>query len=117
MEYNLTQITFLAATVWAIVETVKPLWDKEKLHKSALISLLVGLVVSALVNVFAGLDVFTQLGIPLNVNFPAVGRWVGVVLTGMLMSRGATWIQAVYRILPAISKGIPEIIALSKLNK
>ena len=112
---DLTLIIYLSATVWALVETLKPFWQKEKLHKSDLASLVAGLIISAIVNVFAGLDIFAQLGIPF-VNFPEVGRWVAVVLTGVLMSRGAGWIAAAYKIFPAITKGIPEMIALAKLN-
>ena len=84
---QLTQILILAALVEAIVQTLKPIWEPdERKNPVFYINLAVGFLAAGGVNWLADLDLFASLGVPL-VKAP----WVGVILTGILLSRGANF--------------------------
>lgn len=77
------QILILAFLIEAVVQTLKPIWEPQARTVTYFVNQLVGLVMAVIVNVLAGLDIFTLLGVPLTIPV------VGVILTGILMSRGA----------------------------
>ncbi|MEW5828341.1 MAG: hypothetical protein AB1846_05570 [Chloroflexota bacterium] len=88
MNLNLTQLTLVAFLVESLIQTFKPLYDKEKgWNKNSLLALAVGIVVS----VATGFDLFELLGI--EVQFP----YVGSVLTGILASRGSNFLHDIFK--------------------
>ncbi len=88
MNLNLTQLTLVAFLVESLIQTFKPLYDKEKgWNKSTLLALGVGILVS----VATGFDLFELLGI--EVQFP----YVGSVLTGILASRGSNFLHDILK--------------------
>jgi len=74
------QVVVAAFLVEAIVTNVKPIYDKEKGWN---IDMIASILLGILVCVGAGVDLFSLIGIPFQIPF------VGAVLTGLLISRGA----------------------------
>lgn len=72
-------VIILAFLVEAIYTNLRMIWDSNKFDWNRLGALLVAVIVS----VFAGVDVFPAVGINMIVPY------VGSVLTGILISRGA----------------------------
>lgn len=72
-------VIILAFLVEAIYTNLRMIWDSNKFNWNQLGALLVAVIVS----VFAGVDVFPAVGINMIVPY------VGSVLTGILISRGA----------------------------
>ncbi|HMM31941.1 MAG TPA: hypothetical protein PKB13_09220 [Clostridia bacterium] len=74
----------------AVVETLKLIWDeqKRKLSWSALCSLAVGIAValSAHVSVFELLDIVH-----------AAPQWIGCLITGILISRGSSFLHDLWK--------------------
>lgn len=104
MNENLVLIVAVAALfVEALVETVKPLWDSEK--RKELPDRGAALGVGMLVAVFGGFDVFEAAGIPLTYLAP-LGAWPGLILSGILYSRGAGFIHSIIK----AAQGIPDLI-------
>ena len=104
MQENLVLIVAVAALfVEALVETIKPLWDPEK--RKELPDRGAALGVGMLVSVLGGFDVFEAVGIPLTY-FAPLGAWPGLVLTGILFSRGAGFIHSIIK----AAQGIPDLI-------
>ncbi len=88
MNLNLTQLALVAFLVESLIQTFKPLYDKEKgWNKSTLLALAVGIVVS----VATGFDLFKLLDI--KVQFP----YVGSILTGILTSRGSNFLHDILK--------------------
>lgn len=77
---NFEQILLIATFVEALIQTVKPIYDKEKGWN---IDIIVALVLGVAVCLVTGIDLFTVVGLD-----PVV-PYVGSVLTGILISRGA----------------------------
>lgn len=67
----------------AIVETLKMVWQQGKLSSDRIIAL----VVSILITLASGMDIFSMAGIPLQVPY------VGMILTAILASRGANFMH------------------------
>lgn len=80
---SLLQLTVLAFLCEAIWETTKMIWENGKFSADRVGSLAFGLIVSLL----SGADLFDLLGIPLYLPY------VGMALTGILISRGANFIH------------------------
>lgn len=76
---GLQTVIILAFLVEAIYTNLRMIWDSEKFDWNRLGAL----IVSVIVSVFAGVDVFPAIGI--NMIIP----YIGSVLTGILISRGA----------------------------
>lgn len=74
---------FLAEAVW---ETLKMIWQPGHLVADRVGALVIGILIA----VVFGLDLFTLLGF--TVQWPALAV-VGVVLTGILLSRGSNFIH------------------------
>jgi hypothetical protein len=83
---QLTQVVILAVLVESLVQTVKPIWEPKERTVIYFVNLGVGILAAAGINYLADLDLFAALGVPLV-------RWpiVGVILTGILLSRGANF--------------------------
>lgn len=77
---RLVVLAFLVEAVW---ETLKMVYDKNKISISAIGALVVGIVVSLTVN----FDVLMVL------KFDPVIPYVGVVLSGVLISRGGNFVH------------------------
>ena len=82
---GLTQVIILAVMVEAIWENIKRAYT-DSLQPSVIGSL----VVSVLVCVLAGVDVFEIIGLPLRVAF------VGSILTGIIAARGANFVNDLF---------------------
>jgi hypothetical protein len=82
---GLTQVVILAVMVEAIWENIKRAYT-DSLQPSVIGSL----VVSILVCVLAGVDVFEIIGLPLRVAF------VGSILTGIIAARGANFVNDLF---------------------
>lgn len=77
------KLIILAILVEAVWETLKLTYDKDKLNRSTIGALVVGLVIALSVN----FDILEMLG------FKAVVPYIGVVLTGILISRGGNYVH------------------------
>lgn len=82
---GLSQVVILAVMVEAIWENIKRAYT-DSLQPSVIGSL----VVSILVCVLAGVDVFEIIGLPLRVAF------VGSILTGIIAARGANFVNDLF---------------------
>jgi hypothetical protein len=80
------QLIIMAVLLESLVETVKPLWKPAEISVTFYVTLGASMLVATGINYLAGLDVFSAAGIPL-VKAP----WVGVIATGVLLSRGANF--------------------------
>jgi uncharacterized protein YacL len=79
---------FLAEAIW---ETLKMIWEPGKhLNPDRVGALVIGILIA----VVFGLDLFTLLGF--TVQWPALAL-VGVVLTGILLSRGSNFIHDLFK--------------------
>jgi len=81
------KILIIAITIEAIWENCKIIWQKGKFSGEKIGVLITGILVS----VCTGIDFFSLIGIPIVV--PYVGSYVGQILTGTLVSRGANYIH------------------------
>ena len=79
-------LVILGFTVEAVVETLKLLLVKGKISLATILSLLVGIVISLTVN----FDILIILG------FNPVIPYVGVILAGILISRGGNFIHILF---------------------
>jgi cytosine/uracil/thiamine/allantoin permease len=85
---DLTQLAIVAFLVESLLQTVKPLYDREKgWNKSALFALVVGVVICLLTST----DLFTKVGLTISVPY------VGSVLTGVLASRGSNFLHDIFK--------------------
>ena len=80
------QLVIVAILVEAIWENCKMIWQKGKFS----ISMVGSLVVSILVCVLTKADIFPMVG--LNITVPIVGS----ILTGMVVSRGANFVNDLF---------------------
>ena len=82
---GLTQVIMLAVMVEAIWENIKRAYT-DSLQPSVVGSL----VISILVCVLTGVDVFELIGLPIRVAF------VGSILTGVIAARGANFVNDLF---------------------
>lgn len=80
------QLVIVAILVEAIWENCKMIWQKGKFS----ISMLGALIVSILVCVLTKADIFPIVGLAISVPF------VGSVLTGIVVSRGANFVSELF---------------------
>jgi hypothetical protein len=71
----------------AVWETLKMVWQEGKLSIDRVGALVVGLLIA----VAGGLDLPAQMGVPLAIPY------VGMILTGILISRGANFVHELLR--------------------
>lgn len=79
---NLLIILMVATLVEAIWENLKMIWQSGKLN----VDMIGSLVISILVAIFTKIDIFSALGISINI-------YVGSILTGIIISRGANFVH------------------------
>lgn len=79
----LAQLVIAALLVESVWETLKMIWQNGKFSINTFGALLVGVLVS----VFAGLDLFTLVGIDMKAAI------LGQILTGIILSRGSNFIH------------------------
>ena len=76
---ELITLVIVAAIVEAVWQNLKPIWKTGELDINKLGTLFLGIFVA----VYAGVDIFEIIGLPLALPF------AGAVLTGVLVSRGS----------------------------
>lgn len=84
---ELIKLIVLAAIGEAVWETFKMVWQEGKLTFDRVGALFVGLVLA----LGTGLDLFTLIGIPIIIPY------IGMVLTGVLISRGANFVHDLFK--------------------
>ena len=93
MEY--TQLIIIAILVEAIWENLKMIWDGKKFSINKIGSLVLAIVICAL----TGVDIFPVIGLPITIPF------VGSCLTGIVVSRGANFVNDLFTKLTEVKKG------------
>jgi len=89
---DFTHLALVALLVEALIQTLKPVYDKEKgFNRDALFSLFVGIAICLL----TGVDFFAELGLPINIPL------VGSTLTGVIASRGSNVVHDVFKFVQA----------------
>ncbi|OQY28859.1 MAG: hypothetical protein B6I38_08810 [Anaerolineaceae bacterium 4572_5.1] len=90
------QLALVAFLIESLVQTFKPLHDKEKgWNRDAVIALIVGVVVCVATKV----DLFAAVGLPIK----AV-PFLGAVLTGILASRGSNFVHDIFKFIESKSE-------------
>jgi hypothetical protein len=85
---NFSQLALIAFLVEALIQTIKPIYDKETGYsRSRILSILVGIIVCVVTNV----DLFKILG--LTSEIPIIGS----VLTGIIVSRGSNFVHDIFK--------------------
>lgn len=85
----IAQLVIIAFLVEAVWETLKMTWQEGKLSKDRVGALVVGLVIAFTMNV----DLFIAIGLSPVLNY------VGVISTGILISRGGNYIHDLMQLL------------------
>lgn len=82
---DINQLLLVAFLVESLIQTIKPLYDRSKgWNKDAFIALIAGVGICYLLNV----DLFKMAELTL-VGDAVINHYVGVVLTGIIASRGS----------------------------
>jgi len=84
MEYS--QLIIIAILVEAIWENLRMIWDEGKFSVNKIGSL----VLAMLICVLTSIDIFPIIGIPIIVPY------VGSILTGIIISRGANFVNDLF---------------------
>lgn len=84
MEFS--QLIIIAILVEAIWENVRMIWDQGKFSINKLGSLILAMIVCVLTSV----DIFPIIGIPIAVPY------IGSILTGIVVSRGANFVNDLF---------------------
>ena len=82
------KLLVIAATVEALWETLKMFWDGSKVDLNRIGSAILGILLCILANV----DFFALVGVELSIPI------VGIVLSGLLVSRGANFVHDLLKI-------------------
>ena len=91
---NLAQLAVVAFFVEALIQTLKPVYDKSKgFNIDPTLSLVAGISLCLLTNT----DIFNTVGFPIPVPF------VGNILTGVLASRGSNVAHDVFKFVQGTS--------------
>lgn len=91
---ELAKILILSIIGEAIWETLKMFWQEGKISKDRIGALVVCIIVVWSTD----LDIMTTLGIPVKVKI------IGIVLTGILISRGSNFVHDLFSSVNNISK-------------
>jgi hypothetical protein len=85
---NFSQLALVAFLVEALIQTIKPIYDKEKgFSRSRLLSIGTGIVVC----LATGVDLFKGLGFEMSIPI------LGPVLTGIIASRGSNFVHDIFK--------------------
>lgn len=83
---NFNQLLLAAFLVESLIQTIKPIYDKEKgWNRDAIIALLVSILICVLIKI----DLFATVGLPIEIGNTSIGTYIGAVLTGVIASRGS----------------------------
>jgi len=91
-DLNIMQLLLLAALAESVWETLKMIWEKEKINVDRLGSILITIVIA----LGTGIDFFKMVGLPLLIPF------AGSILTGIIASRGANVLHDLFKIAEAV---------------
>lgn len=80
---NIMSIIIIALIGEALWETLKMTWQQGKVSIDRVGALIIGLVLA----LGTGLDLMAMIGVPMKVPY------VGMILTGLLISRGANFVH------------------------
>ena len=94
---DLMGLVIVAMVGEAVWESFKMVWQQGKLNKDRLGALIVGLVISF----STGLDLLTLVGVP-TTKIP----FLGVFLTGVLISRGSNFMHDILSSMDNVHKNI-----------
>lgn len=84
---DFAQLILVAILVEAIWENIKMIYDKQKLNINMIGSLVLGIVICLL----AQIDIFPIVGLNMTVPF------VGSIFTGIIVSRGANFVNDLFK--------------------
>ena len=84
---DFAQLVLVAILVEAIWENIKMIYDKQKLNINMIGSLVLGILVCLL----AQIDIFPIVGLNMAVPF------VGSIFTGIIVSRGANFVNDLFK--------------------
>jgi len=85
---DFTHLALVAFLVEALLQTIKPIYDKETgWNMDKIISIVVGIVVCLVTNV----DLFAELGFVVSVPY------LGSILTGVIASRGSNFVHDIFK--------------------
>jgi hypothetical protein len=85
----LFKIVVAATIVEAIVETLKMIWDRNKISISKILAIIVGIIIAIVCEV----DILSAVGLPVILPI------LGYILTGILISRGANFVSDFVRVI------------------
>ncbi len=88
-----TQLTVAAFLIETLLQTIKPIYDKEKKWQ---IDQIMAIIIGILVCVGADIDVFKLIDLPMKVPY------LGAALTGIIASRGSNVAHDVVRYLQGL---------------
>ena len=83
---NIAQLTMVALLVEAIWENLKMIWQNGKFSVDRIGALVLGITIC----LFAKIDIFSMLNIPLSI------AYLGSIFTGIICSRGANFVHDLY---------------------
>lgn len=83
---NFAQLILVAILVEAIWENCKMIWKNKKVN----INMIGSLILSILICILAKVDIFVVIGIELTVPV------IGAILTGVIVSRGANFVNDLF---------------------
>lgn len=85
---DFAHLALVAFLVEALIQTLKPIYDKEKgWNRDKVVSIIVGILVCVVTNV----DLFAELGFVVSVPY------LGSVLTGVIASRGSNFVHDIFK--------------------
>lgn len=89
---NYMQLLLLAALAESVWETLKMVWEKDKINIDRLGSILITIMIA----LGTGIDFFKMVGLPLLIPY------AGSILTGIIASRGANFLHDLFKIAEGI---------------
>ena len=89
---NFTQIILVAIFAESIWETIKLIWEKDKISVDRLGTIFTGIILA----VATGIDFFVIFDIPLRIPY------LGSIFTGVIISRGANFVHDLLKITEGI---------------
>ena len=88
MAMTLTQLALAAILTEKLWESLKLIWEKKKLSIDRVGALVLGITIA----LGTGIDLFATVGLPINIPY------LGLILTGIIISRGANFIHDLFKI-------------------
>ena len=99
------QILVVATIIEALVQVLKPVYDREKgWNRDLILALFISMLVCALTKA----DVVAYLGMPFSVPY------VGSIMTGVLVSRGTNFIHDLLTSIQGMAGGIVAMSSTAK---